>query len=132
MEILHKQLFWAALRYDAYDSKTFVIGAFLDSSKAFDTIDHDLLSYNLYRYDKNCLQFHEIVSNWQNTIYSDTKPQFHWPQVCYREVTLAFYKTIFTSMIKLFINFVKQLCMQAILYFLAEFESLDLLTLFIG
>ena len=56
---------------NAFDNNNFVLGVFIDLSKAFDTVDHNILLEKLSMYgvkENNLKWFHSYLSNWKQYI----------------------------------------------------------------
>ena len=56
---------------NAFDNNNFVLGVFIDLSKAFDTLDHNILLEKLSIYGvkgNNLKWFHSYLSNWKQYI----------------------------------------------------------------
>jgi len=52
--------------YNYLDNKDVIIGIYIDLQKAFDTVNHDILLYKLYRYGMRGVTYNWLVSYLSN------------------------------------------------------------------
>ena len=122
---------------NAYINKSYVIGVFLDFSKAFDTVDHDLLLHKLHRYGLRGVVYDFMRSYLANrTQYVQIKDCKSSPIVVTTGVPqgsclgpLLF--NIYTNDLNFLLTDVKAIMYADDVVFYAESGSLDLLTSFV-